>query len=150
MCTHVCVVCAHVYDGVCLCGGCVCVCGVCVPGCEEEPRCFLADLRDADSWRFHSCSLYPDSGECGGYEDPLTQRCALVLDTPPNNTYSKTGNQRVATTNRLYHLTRPVERWRTWPSIRGQFLQNPEHHQSSVLGPSAMFTRKFRHICSEL
>lgn len=66
---------------------------VCVPGCDEEPRCSIADLRDADLARFHSCSLYPDTHECGSYKDPLRQRCGLVLDTPPKNTYRKTGNQ---------------------------------------------------------
>ncbi|TNN02050.1 hypothetical protein fugu_009537 [Takifugu bimaculatus] len=65
----------------------------CLSRCDEEPQCSVADLRDADSAQFHSCSLYPDSRECGGYENPRRQSCALVLETPPDNTYSKTVNQ---------------------------------------------------------
>eukprot|EP00066_Takifugu_rubripes_P014219 XP_011603485.1 PREDICTED: thyroglobulin [Takifugu rubripes] len=64
----------------------------CLSRCDEEPQCSVADLRDADSAQFHSCSLYPDSRECGGYENPRRQSCALVLETPPDNTYSKTVN----------------------------------------------------------
>uniref|UniRef100_H2UXB1 Carboxylesterase type B domain-containing protein n=1 Tax=Takifugu rubripes TaxID=31033 RepID=H2UXB1_TAKRU len=52
----------------------------------------LCECIDADSTQFHSCSLYPDSRECGGYENPRRQSCALVLETPPDNTYSKTVN----------------------------------------------------------
>lgn len=81
---------------------------VCIPGCDEEPQCSVADLRDADSAQFHSCSLYPDSQECGGYENPRRQNCALVLQTSPDNTYSKTGNQPgkpIFCELHLHHLT---------------------------------------------
>uniref|UniRef100_A0A3Q4GHV9 Carboxylesterase type B domain-containing protein n=1 Tax=Neolamprologus brichardi TaxID=32507 RepID=A0A3Q4GHV9_NEOBR len=64
-----------------------------VSGCNEEPQCSVADLRDADSAGFFSCSLYPDSRVCGAYDKPLRRPCSLLLDRAPNNTYSKKGKE---------------------------------------------------------
>lgn len=64
-----------------------------VSGCEEEPQCSVADLRDADSAGFFSCSLYPDSRVCGAYDKPLRRPCSPLLDRAPNNTYSKKGKE---------------------------------------------------------
>uniref|UniRef100_A0A3Q3WXM7 Carboxylesterase type B domain-containing protein n=1 Tax=Mola mola TaxID=94237 RepID=A0A3Q3WXM7_MOLML len=61
----------------------------CLSRCNAEPHCSVADLRDADSAAFFSCSLYPDSRVCGAYDSPLRRACRRLLDTPPNNTYSK-------------------------------------------------------------
>ncbi|XP_031582758.2 thyroglobulin [Oreochromis aureus] len=61
----------------------------CLTRCEEEPQCSVADLRDADSAGFFSCSLYPDSRVCGAYDKPLRRPCSPLLDRAPNNTYSK-------------------------------------------------------------
>ncbi|XP_035770152.1 thyroglobulin [Neolamprologus brichardi] len=61
----------------------------CLTRCNEEPQCSVADLRDADSAGFFSCSLYPDSRVCGAYDKPLRRPCSLLLDRAPNNTYSK-------------------------------------------------------------
>lgn len=61
-------------------------------GCDAEPRCSVADLRDADSASFFSCSLFPDSRVCGAYDSPLRRVCHHLLDRSPNNTYSKKGN----------------------------------------------------------
>lgn len=64
-----------------------------VSGCDEEPQCSVADLRDADSAGFFSCSLYPDSRVCGAYDKPLRRPCSPLLDRAPNNTYSKKGKE---------------------------------------------------------
>lgn len=69
---------------------CVMIC-VCVSGCDAEPQCSVADLRNADSAAFFSCSLYPDSRVCGAYDKPLRRTCRRLLDKTPNNTYSKMG-----------------------------------------------------------
>ncbi|XP_022617276.1 thyroglobulin [Seriola dumerili] len=61
----------------------------CLSRCDEEQRCSVADLRDADSPGFFSCSLYPDSRVCGAYDKPLRRPCRLLLDRTPNNTHSK-------------------------------------------------------------
>uniref|UniRef100_A0A3Q0SB99 Carboxylesterase type B domain-containing protein n=1 Tax=Amphilophus citrinellus TaxID=61819 RepID=A0A3Q0SB99_AMPCI len=53
--------------------------------------CSVADLRDADSTGYFSCSLYPDSKVCGAYDKPLRQLCRPLLDKAPNNTYIKKG-----------------------------------------------------------
>ncbi|XP_045901457.1 thyroglobulin [Micropterus dolomieu] len=62
----------------------------CLSRCDVERQCSLADLRDADSAGFFSCSLYPDSRVCGAYDKPLRRPCRPLLDRTPNNTYSKT------------------------------------------------------------
>lgn len=64
---------------------------VCVPGCDEEPRCSVADLRDAEAPPFFSCRLHPDSRLCGAYDKPLRQACRHLLDRPPSFTYSRKG-----------------------------------------------------------
>ncbi|KAM9852016.1 thyroglobulin [Aulostomus maculatus] len=61
----------------------------CLTRCEAELRCFLADLREADSAGFFSCMLFPDSRVCSAYDKPLRQPCRPLLDRMPNNTYSK-------------------------------------------------------------
>ncbi|XP_019124008.2 thyroglobulin [Larimichthys crocea] len=61
----------------------------CLSRCDAEPLCSVADLRDADSAGFFSCSLLPDSRVCGAYDKPLRRACRPLLDTRPNNTYSK-------------------------------------------------------------
>ncbi|XP_030606071.1 thyroglobulin [Archocentrus centrarchus] len=61
----------------------------CLTRCDEEPQCSVADLRDADSTGYFSCSLYPDSKVCGAYDKPLRQLCLPLLDKAPNNTYIK-------------------------------------------------------------
>ncbi|XP_070823078.1 thyroglobulin [Chaetodon trifascialis] len=61
----------------------------CLSRCDAELRCAIADLRDADSTSFFSCSLYPDSRVCGAYDKPLRRACRPLLDRAPNNTYSK-------------------------------------------------------------
>lgn len=61
------------------------------PGCDAEQQCSVADLRDTDSAGFFSCVLHPNSRVCGAYDKPLRRPCPLLLDKPPNNTYSKTG-----------------------------------------------------------
>uniref|UniRef100_A0A3B4GGZ1 Thyroglobulin n=1 Tax=Pundamilia nyererei TaxID=303518 RepID=A0A3B4GGZ1_9CICH len=65
----------------------------CLTRCDEEPQCSVADLRDADSAGFFSCSLYPDSRVCGAYDKPLRRPCSPLLDRAPNNTYSKKGKE---------------------------------------------------------
>ena len=66
---------------------------VCVSGCDEEPLCSVTDLRDADSAGFFSCSLFPDTRVCGGYDKPLRRPCRPLLDRTPNNTHSKKGEE---------------------------------------------------------
>ncbi|XP_036929244.1 thyroglobulin [Acanthopagrus latus] len=61
----------------------------CLSRCDEEPLCSVADLRDADSAGFFSCSLFPDTRVCGGYDKPLRRPCRPLLDRTPNNTHSK-------------------------------------------------------------
>ncbi|KAM9309450.1 thyroglobulin [Pholidichthys leucotaenia] len=61
----------------------------CLARCDEEPRCSVADLRDADSAGFYSCRLFPDTRVCGAYDKPLRRACRLLLDRTPNNTYSR-------------------------------------------------------------
>ncbi|XP_070767606.1 thyroglobulin [Enoplosus armatus] len=61
----------------------------CLTRCDEEQQCSVADLRDADSAGFFSCSMYPDSSVCGAYDKPLRRPCRPLLDRTPNNTYSK-------------------------------------------------------------
>ncbi|KAM4581065.1 thyroglobulin [Odontesthes bonariensis] len=61
----------------------------CLTRCDEERRCSVADLGEADSAGFFSCSLYPDSRVCGAYDKPLRRPCRPLLDRAPNNTYSK-------------------------------------------------------------
>ncbi|XP_047191074.1 thyroglobulin isoform X2 [Scophthalmus maximus] len=62
----------------------------CLTRCVAERRCSVADLRDADSTGFFSCSLFPDTRVCGAYDKPLRRACRLLLDRSPNNTYSRT------------------------------------------------------------
>ncbi|XP_051255191.1 LOW QUALITY PROTEIN: thyroglobulin [Dicentrarchus labrax] len=64
----------------------------CLTRCDAEQQCSVADLRDADSAAFFSCSLYPDSRVCGAYDKPLRRPCRPLLDRTPNNTYSKKVN----------------------------------------------------------
>ncbi|TKS82750.1 Thyroglobulin [Collichthys lucidus] len=47
----------------------------CLSRCDAEPLCSVADLRDADSAGFFSCSLLPDSRVCGAYDKPLRRAC---------------------------------------------------------------------------
>ncbi|XP_023185938.1 thyroglobulin isoform X2 [Xiphophorus maculatus] len=61
----------------------------CLTRCDEEERCSVADLRDAESHRFFLCSLYPDTRVCGGYDRPIKRSCRPLLDRATNNTYSK-------------------------------------------------------------
>ncbi|XP_032413700.1 thyroglobulin isoform X1 [Xiphophorus hellerii] len=61
----------------------------CLTRCDEEERCSVADLRDAESDRFFLCSLYPDTRVCGGYDRPIKRSCRPLLDRATNNTYSK-------------------------------------------------------------
>ncbi|KAK2909632.1 thyroglobulin isoform X2 [Channa argus] len=61
----------------------------CLARCAAEEQCYVADLRDADSAGFFSCSLYPNSRVCGAYDQPLRRACPLLLHRAPNNTYSK-------------------------------------------------------------
>ncbi|XP_067456388.1 thyroglobulin [Thunnus thynnus] len=61
----------------------------CLTRCDGEQQCSVADLRDADSAGFFSCSLYPDSRVCGAYDKPLRRPCRPLLDRTPDNTYSK-------------------------------------------------------------
>lgn len=61
----------------------------CLTRCDVEPLCSVADLRDADSAAFFSCSLFPDSRVCGAYDKPLRRPCRPLLDRTPNNTHSK-------------------------------------------------------------
>ncbi|XP_068586092.1 thyroglobulin [Cebidichthys violaceus] len=61
----------------------------CLTRCDVEQLCSIADLRDADSAGFFSCSLFSDSRVCGAYDQPLRRPCRLLLDRPANNTYSK-------------------------------------------------------------
>ncbi|KAK2845194.1 hypothetical protein Q5P01_011853 [Channa striata] len=61
----------------------------CLTRCAVEELCYIADLRDADSPAFFSCSLYPNSRVCGAYDKPLRRACPLLLDRMPNNTYIK-------------------------------------------------------------
>ncbi|XP_044062749.1 thyroglobulin isoform X2 [Siniperca chuatsi] len=61
----------------------------CLARCDEERRCSVADLRDADAAGFFSCSLYPNSRVCGAYDTPLRRPCRPLLDRTPSNTYSK-------------------------------------------------------------
>ncbi|MEQ2159171.1 hypothetical protein GOODEAATRI_019899, partial [Goodea atripinnis] len=60
-------------------------------GCDEEEQCSVADLREAESDGFFSCSLYPDTRVCGAYDQPIKRPCRPLLVTLPNNTYSKKG-----------------------------------------------------------
>lgn len=64
---------------------------VCVSGCEEEERCSVGDLRDAESDGFLSCLLYPDTGACGAYSSELGRSCRPVLPRAPDRTYRKRG-----------------------------------------------------------
>lgn len=64
----------------------------CLTRCDAEQQCSVADLRDADSAGFFSCSLYPDTRVCGAYDKPLRRPCSPLLDKAPNNTYSKKVN----------------------------------------------------------
>ncbi|XP_037639451.1 thyroglobulin [Sebastes umbrosus] len=64
----------------------------CLTRCNVEQQCAVADLRDANSAGFFSCSLYSDSRVCGAYDKPLRRPCRPLLDRPPNNTYSKKVN----------------------------------------------------------
>ncbi|KAF0031990.1 hypothetical protein F2P81_016545 [Scophthalmus maximus] len=66
----------------------------CLTRCVAERRCSVADLRDADSTGFFSCSLFPDTRVCGAYDKPLRRACRLLLDRSPNNTYSRTASQK--------------------------------------------------------
>ncbi|KAM7421682.1 hypothetical protein PAMA_015705 [Pampus argenteus] len=61
----------------------------CLTRCDAEQQCSIADLRDADSAGFFSCSLFPDSRVCGAYDKPLRRPCRPLLDRTPNNTYSR-------------------------------------------------------------
>ncbi|XP_043973361.1 thyroglobulin isoform X2 [Gambusia affinis] len=61
----------------------------CLTRCDEEERCSVADLRDAESDRFFRCSLYPDTRVCGGYDQPIKRSCRPLLDRATNNTFSK-------------------------------------------------------------
>ncbi|XP_030249432.1 thyroglobulin-like [Sparus aurata] len=61
----------------------------CLSRCDEEPLCSIADLRDADSAGFFSCSLFPDTRVCGAYDKPLRRPCRPLLDRTPSNTHSK-------------------------------------------------------------
>ncbi|XP_040900588.1 thyroglobulin isoform X2 [Toxotes jaculatrix] len=61
----------------------------CLTRCDVELLCSVADLRDADSAGFFSCSLFPDSRVCGAYDKPLRRPCRPLLDRTPGNTYSK-------------------------------------------------------------
>ncbi|KAM7382803.1 hypothetical protein PAMP_002510 [Pampus punctatissimus] len=61
----------------------------CLTRCDAEQQCSIADLRDADSAGFFSCSLFPDNRVCGAYDKPLRRPCRPVLDRTPNNTYSR-------------------------------------------------------------
>ncbi|KAM3613491.1 uncharacterized protein V6R79_000394 [Siganus canaliculatus] len=64
----------------------------CLTRCDAESLCSVADLRDADSAGFFSCSLFPDSSVCGAYDKPLRRPCRLLLAWTPNITYSKTAD----------------------------------------------------------
>ncbi|XP_024114135.1 thyroglobulin isoform X2 [Oryzias melastigma] len=61
----------------------------CLARCDEEQLCAVADLADADSAGFFSCSLHPDSRVCGAYDMPPTQPCPPLMDSPPTNAFSK-------------------------------------------------------------
>ncbi|XP_013877645.1 thyroglobulin [Austrofundulus limnaeus] len=61
----------------------------CLSRCEEEERCSVADLRDAESDGFLSCSLYPDTGLCGAFDSELGRSCSPVLHRAPDRTYRK-------------------------------------------------------------
>ncbi|XP_042345086.1 thyroglobulin [Plectropomus leopardus] len=61
----------------------------CLTRCDEEQQCSIADVRDADSAGFLSCSLYSDTRVCGAYDKPLRRPCRPVLDRTPSNAYSK-------------------------------------------------------------
>ncbi|XP_054638043.1 thyroglobulin isoform X2 [Dunckerocampus dactyliophorus] len=61
----------------------------CLTRCNDEPRCSVADLRDADSAGFFSCVLFADTRVCGAYDTPLRRPCRPLLDRRPNNTHSK-------------------------------------------------------------
>ncbi|XP_075901909.1 thyroglobulin [Nelusetta ayraudi] len=61
----------------------------CLSRCDEEPRCSVADLRDAEAPPFFSCRLHPDSRVCGAYDKPLRQACRHLLDRLPGFTYSR-------------------------------------------------------------
>ncbi|KAK5619909.1 hypothetical protein CRENBAI_005443 [Crenichthys baileyi] len=61
----------------------------CLTRCDEEEQCSVADLRDAESDGFFSCSLYPDTRVCGAYDQPIKRSCRPLLGRLPNNTYSK-------------------------------------------------------------
>ncbi|XP_028985251.1 thyroglobulin isoform X2 [Betta splendens] len=61
----------------------------CLTRCDVEQQCYVADLTDADSAGFFSCSLYPDSRVCGGYDKRVRRACPLLLNRAPSSTYSK-------------------------------------------------------------
>uniref|UniRef100_A0A3Q3B902 Thyroglobulin n=1 Tax=Kryptolebias marmoratus TaxID=37003 RepID=A0A3Q3B902_KRYMA len=61
----------------------------CLTRCDEEERCSIADLRDAESAGFFSCSLFPDTGVCGAYDSVTKRSCRPVLDRAPNAAYRK-------------------------------------------------------------
>nr|XP_057909617.1 thyroglobulin [Doryrhamphus excisus] len=61
----------------------------CLTRCNGEPRCSVADLRDAELAGFFSCVLFADTRVCGAYDTPLRRPCRALLDRKPNNTYSK-------------------------------------------------------------
>lgn len=81
----------NVFMQVCMCVLTIQCVRMCFSGCDEEPRCFLADLQDAEASSFFSCRLHPDNRVCGAYDKPLRQACRHLLDRPASNTYSKKG-----------------------------------------------------------
>ncbi|KAG7476065.1 hypothetical protein JOB18_044363 [Solea senegalensis] len=62
----------------------------CLTRCDAESQCHIADLTEADSAAFFSCTLFPDTRVCGAYDKPVRRACRLLLDRAPNNTYTKT------------------------------------------------------------
>uniref|UniRef100_A0A3P8UMG0 Carboxylesterase type B domain-containing protein n=1 Tax=Cynoglossus semilaevis TaxID=244447 RepID=A0A3P8UMG0_CYNSE len=63
----------------------------CDAGCDAESLCAVADLTEAETAGFYSCSLFPDTRVCGAYDKPLRAACRLLLNRAPNNTHIKRG-----------------------------------------------------------
>ncbi|KAJ0066589.1 hypothetical protein NL108_015334, partial [Boleophthalmus pectinirostris] len=62
----------------------------CLQQCVLEKLCSVADMLDLHS-DFFFCELFPDTGVCGAYDEPLRRQCRPLLPRAPNNTYVKTG-----------------------------------------------------------